>query len=212
MGKKIPKMLLPVRGRPLLYWALKSLERSPVDGILLAVPAQWRREFERKLKGWKFRKVLGLVNGGAERTDSTRNAVAALPSACEWVGIHDGARAFVTPREVKACFEGARKTGGAILAVPSKDTVKVAAPGGRIERTIPRERCWAAQTPQVFRRDIAQKLHAQPRGKGFTDDASIAEKLGYKVAIVPGSYENLKVTTPEDLAIAEIILKRRGLK
>ena len=152
--------------------------------------------------------------------DSTRNALKAVPPECLWIGIHDGARSFVACGLVRKCFEAARKSGAAILAVPAKDTIKIArtsSNGGSIgiEKTVPRPLCWAAQTPQVFRRDIAEKIHGSPppskngRGFVFTDDASLAEAWGTQVAIVRGSYDNLKITTPEDLIWAETFLRRR---
>ena len=211
MGKKIPKMLLPLCGRPLLYWTLSNLERSAqIRSVVLAVPSAYRSRIEKNLARWKIRKVFAVVPGGKERTDSTRNALRALPRETEWVGIHDAARPFVTPDQIKKVYRAARRTGCACLAVPSKDTVKLArARGPVIEKTIPRDRCWLAQTPQVFRRDIAEKIHRSSSGSRFSDDASIAESLGYEVVLVPGSYENLKITTPEDLRMAEHILKSR---
>ncbi len=166
--------------------------------------------FQKKVSFSRYKKLCSVVRGGAERTDSARNALRALPKDSRWVGIHDAARAFVSAQNLKDVFQAAKKTGCAILAVPSKDTVKVAkGNSGVIQTTISRSLCWLAQTPQVFRRDIAERLHERRRGPQFTDDASIAESLGYRVALVQGSYENIKVTTPEDLPLAEKILKAR---
>ena len=221
MGKKIPKMLIPVSGKPLIYWALRNLEECPsVHTIVLVVPPLHKKVFEKRVRQWRFRKVRAVVSGGKERTDSTRNALKAMPIECRWIGIHDGARAFVACELVRKCFEAAKKSGAAILAVPVKDTIKVARSRLKrgpiwIEETVPRRICWAAQTPQVFRRDIAEKIHGNRpplqyrRGFVFTDDASLAEAWGTKVAIVPGSYDNLKITTPEDLILAETFLKRK---
>ena len=156
-----------------------------------------------------MKKVWAVIEGGKERTDSTRNGIQALPPEAGWVAIHDAARPFVTPGLMKHVFETAKKTGCAILAVPSKDTIKISGKsGGLIEKTIPRSRCWLAQTPQVFRRDIAEKIHRSSRGPQFTDDASIAESMGYRVTIVPSTYQNVKITTPEDLRLAELFLKK----
>lgn len=210
MGKPYPKMLIPLKGKPLLAWTLANLEAcSAVDAVIVTVPPQWRELFGKKVKFSAFKKVVAVIGGGSERTDSTRNAMKVLPEGAAWIGIHDAARPFASCDLIFKCFSAARKTGGAILAVPSKDTVKFVRKGGLIERTIPRAQCWAAQTPQVFRRDIAEKLHGTKRAGDFTDDASIAEHLGYKVAIVPGSYENIKITTPEDLHSAELMIKRK---
>lgn len=228
MGRNIPKMLIPVMGQPLLYWALKNLERcSSVHAIVVAAPAGLRRSFESKVRAWRFKKVTAVVDGGKERTDSTRNALKAVPKDCGWIGIHDGARPFVSSALVRKCFDSARKSGAAILAVPCTDTVKVvrdsAKRSGRtgdpwIRETLPRGRCWCAQTPQVFRRDIADEIHGLSGTRAarngsrralYTDDASIAESMGFKVRIVPGSHENIKLTTPDHLVLARSILRKR---
>ena len=202
MGCRTPKMFLTLLGRPLLYWTIHFLEKcSAVHSIVLVVPPGTRQRFNSK-------KIHAVVAGGRERTDSTRHAMRALPQGAEWVGIHDAARPFVVAAEVARVFQAARVTGSAILSVPAKDTIKVSK-GRNIDKTLPRELCWLAQTPQVFRRDIAEKIHASARSKHFTDDASIAESLGYSVRLVRGSYENIKITTPEDLVLAEKILQKR---
>lgn len=218
MGKNSPKMLIPVLGKPLIYWTLKNLERcSSVQSLVVVVPPDQRELFWKKIRAWHFRKVSAVTDGGKERADSARNALRFVPYDCRWVGIHDGARPFVSPDLVRRCFESARKTGAAILAVPSKETIKIVRKNSLIEKTVPRSQCWSAQTPQVFRRDIAEKIH-QFNGKPIkkfdsafvTDDAFLAESFGFRVRIVPGSYENIKITTPEDLILAESILKKGG--
>ena len=219
MGRSVPKMLIPVSGKPLLYWTLKNLEGCRAFGsIVLVVPPSHRGVFKAKLDRWRFRKVEAVVDGGKERTDSTRNAYRILSKNFECVGVHDAARPFVDRDLVDRCFSEAARHGSAVLAVPSKDTIKVARPSKKgsaalIQETISRQRCWAAQTPQVFRRDWAEKMYSSRALDGkekalFTDDASIAERLGLKARIVPGSYDNIKVTTPDDLVAAEAILKR----
>lgn len=203
-------MFLPLSGKPLIRWSLEFLEKcAPIHAIIVAVPAGLKSSLEKKISSWGLKKVSAVVEGGKERTDSTKNAIRAIPGEARWVGIHDAARPFVTPALVRSVFEGARKTGCAILAVPSKDTVKLSdKAGSAVKKTIPRSRSWLAQTPQVFRADIAQKLHRGHRGASFTDDASIAESMGCSVTLIHGSYENIKITTPEDLVLAERILKK----
>lgn len=211
MGGRTPKMLLPLRGKPILYWTLKFLEKcSAIQNIVLAVPPGLENFLRKKIRAWRFEKVHALISGGKERTDSTRNALKSVPEGARWVGIHDAARPFVSGALLGRLFREARRTGCAVPAVPSKDTVKISRAGGKfVKDTIPRDLCWLAQTPQVFRRDIAEKLHSKPRSASFTDDASIAESLGYKIALVMGSYDNIKVTVPEDLPLAERILRKR---
>jgi len=189
-------------------------DNSCVDAVVVAVPKKCRREINKNLLLWKFGKVVAVVNGGKERVDSTRNALKAVPAGCAFVGIHDGARALVEPHLVRECFRAAEISGAAILAVPSQDTVKVADRNLFIKKTVPRDMCWSAQTPQVFRRDVAENIHKKSPadGKSFTDDASLAERRGFRVKIVPGSYENIKITTPVDLRIAETILQKRRAK
>lgn len=218
MGSDLPKMLIPVLGRPLLYWTLKNLEScSAIHSIVLVVPSDYHSLFQKKVHRWHFKKIFAIVKGGEERIDSTRNGLIPIPAENQWIGIHDGARPFVSSPLIKKCFESAKKYGAAILAVPCKETVKVVQPGSFvIKKTIPRDQCWSAQTPQVFRRDIVEKMHRSkfPLTKKtvqdrFTDDASIAESLGFKVQIVPGSYKNIKITTSEDLVVAKSILEKR---
>lgn len=221
MGKRMnaamPKMMLPLCQRPLLYWSLKNLESCPaIDFILLTAPAPHQSLFERKIKEWRFKKVVAVVSGGKERQDSTLSALRSLPSSAEWIGIHDAARIFVSSQHVQECFDSARKLGAAILAVPSKDTIKLATLKKIVKKTPPRQECWCAQTPQVFHRSILRKMekilsHRNSSKWLYTDEASIAEKLGAKVCLVPSSYENIKITTPEDLILAEAILKKKSI-
>jgi len=211
MGGGTPKALRPLLNRPILHWTLRSLESCPsIHSIILVVPPGTESHFNSARFRKEHKKVYAAVAGGRERTDSTRLAMKALPRDADWVGIHDAARPFVTSAQLQAVFRAAKFTGCAILAVPSKDTVKIARQGAmKIDRTVPRERCWLAQTPQVFRRNIVEKLHAKRRKAKFTDDASIAESMGLAVTLVPGSYENIKITTPQDLELAQKILKKR---
>ncbi len=215
MGKPIPKMLLKLCGKPLLYWTLKNLEKcSAVGAIVLVVPRSCLKKFENLVRSYRAKKVVRIVEGGKERVDSTRNALPWIPQECEWIGIHDGARPFVSPQLVESCFKGAHSTGAAILALPSKDTVKLVDGNSKIIRTIPRSQVWAAQTPQVFRRDILNKMYDSKKSlKGnnslFTDDSLLAESLGISVRVIPGSDENIKITTPLDLLLAEAIIKKR---
>ena len=131
-------------------------------------------------------------------------------SDCKWVAIHDGARPLVTNRLITDGLKAAQHSGAAVPAIPVKDTIKDADKGAFIQKTLPRERLWAAQTPQIFRFDIINEAYAKI-SSDVTDDASMVEALGYKVKIFPGSTTNIKVTTPEDLIIAEAILSNNIL-
>ena len=215
MGATLPKMLIPIAKKPLLYWTLSRLEKcSTLHGIVLAVPSDYLEVFKKNILKWKLKKIIAVVPGGTERTDSTRNALKVIPSQYQIIGIHDGARPFVDSQLIQNCYAAAEKNGAAILAVPVKETIKVTLKNNMIQKTIPRHQCWAAQTPQVFKREIVEKIHGKnfrsSQAKNiFTDDASIAESMGYPVKIVQGSYENIKVTTPEDLWVAERLVRRK---
>lgn len=191
------------------------MEECPaIDSILVTAPKNYREVFEKKIKDWRFRKVIAVIEGGKERQDSTLAALEHLPESAKWVGIHDAARVLVGTALVKKCFDSAQKTGAAILAVPSKDTIKISDGKKTVQNTIPRSRCWAAQTPQVFHRTLLLRMVKylqtnSSRKALYTDDASIAEECGAKVILVPASYENIKITTPEDLILAEAILRER---
>ncbi len=219
MGGKTPKMMIPLLGKPLLYWAMKNLQRCRfIDHFILTVPSGGCDAFVRLLKKWNISKVSAVVEGGKERVDSVRKGLEYLPESCKWVGIHDGARVFTEPELIEQCFRGAQKTGSAILAVPCKDTLKLVSDKLFIKKTMPRSECWLAQTPQVFRRDLAEEIILRGRKTAQagipTDDASILELAGHKVRIVQGSYENIKITTPGDMLMAESLAKnlRRKIK
>ena len=159
----------------------------------------------------KFRisKVSKIVVGGNSRQQSVWNGLKNMPPETTLVAIHDGVRPFVTSEEISRVITAAEEEGAAILAVPVKDTVKIVR-SGKIESTPDRERIWLAQTPQVFRKEIIINAYRLAMEKKFsgTEDASLVEKLGVSVSIVKGSYSNIKITTPEDLDFAEIILQK----
>jgi len=153
-----------------------------------------------------------FASAGAERQHSVANGIAALDADCAIVAVHDAARPLVRPESIAACIVAARSTGAAILATPVPDTVKRVC-GGRIVATVARDDLWMAQTPQAFAVDVLRSAHAAaPPELVATDEAALVERLGLQVAIVPGDPSNRKITTPEDLAWAEAVLRslRRG--
>ncbi len=208
-GRK--KNYLKLLDRPVLAHTVGVFEECPlIDSIILVVPLP-DIEFCREeiVKKYGFRKVLEVVAGGAERQDSVRNGLKRASDA-GIILVHDGARPLVTFRIVEDTIKAAHETGGAIAAVPVKDTIKEVA-GGAVARTVPREALVSAQTPQAFRAGILLKAFKKAAEDGFlgTDESSIVERTGERVAVVEGSYENIKITTVEDLGIAEGILKKR---
>lgn len=216
MGGSVPKQFLSLGGEPLVIQSLRSLQAAPVIGqIILAVPPADVEYCEHEIVSrQRFTKVTKVVAGGAERQDSVRHALAQIPSNTEIVLIHDAVRPFVTLRMIAEVVAAARKEGAAIIALPMRDTVKQVRMDGMIERTVDRTPLWLAQTPQAFRRDWIEIAHRKAHAEGVraTDDAFLVEWLGYSVAVVEGSGENIKVTRPEDLVIGEAILASRSKK
>ena len=213
MGGAVSKQFLSLGGEPLIVQSLRTLQASPVvDQIVLAVPfADVEYCKDEIVSRYRFTKVAKVVAGGAERQDSVRYALTQIPSDAEIVLIHDAVRPFVTQRMIEEVVAAARKEGAAIIALPMRDTVKQVRTDGTIERTVDRTPLWLAQTPQAFRRNWIESAHKKAHAEGIraTDDAFLVEWLGYSVAVVEGSGENIKVTRPEDLVIGEAILASR---
>ncbi len=204
-----PKQLLELAGKPIVAWSLETIARSPlVTDIVVACEADQRHAFERLAASVGDGKVRRIVAGGARRQDSVFAALRALEVPTDLVVVHDGARPFLSGDVLARVIERARELGAAIAAVPEKDTIKQANENGTVHKTIPRERLWAAQTPQAFSYDLLFRAHESAEADGFmgTDDAELVERLGgATVAIVESSDENVKITTPEDLIVAERI-------
>lgn len=202
-----PKQLLQLGGRPLVAWSLRILAHMPaVTNIVIACEADERTSFEELAARAGGTKVRQVVSGGARRQDSVFAALRALQTPVDLVVVHDGARPFLREDVLLRVLEQAREFGGAIAAVPVKETIKQASENGAVLKTIPRDRLWAAQTPQAFSYELLCRAHERAEADGFlgTDDAELVERLGgVTIAIVESSYENLKITTPEDLFVAE---------
>ncbi len=213
MGGTVPKQFLALGGEPLVVHSLRVLQRSPViDHIILAVP---EADFDYCLNDlavrFGFSKIRRVVAGGKERQDSVRHALEHVPEETQIVVVHDAVRPFLTERMIAEVVEAAYREGGAIIALPMRDTVKQVGLEHRIERTVDRKSLWLAQTPQAFRRDRLLNGHRKAHAEGVhaTDDACIFEWTGHPVVVVEGSGENIKVTRPEDMVIGEAILASR---
>lgn len=207
-GKRMgrPKQFLRIGGRPMLWWTLAVFQKTKsIQGIILVINA----DDKFRLKNFRFPKIIKVVAGGRERQDSVYNGLKALPKEAELVVIHDGARPFVTATIIEASIRKARKTGAAVVGVPVKDTLKRVRTKSLVNQTIDREKLWAAQTPQVFKRDIIMRAYQRFGKQRVTDDAMLVEKMGKPAAMVMGSYLNLKVTTPEDLVLAGAVLREK---
>lgn len=204
------KQFLLLNGIPLLAHTLKVFEASPfIHGIVVVVPPK-RLELVREniLQQYKISKLVALVPGGPHRQQSVRLGLEALEEGWELVVVHDGARPMVGLELIARCVQEALVHGAAIAAVPATDTVKEVDSEGFVQRTPPRERLWMVQTPQAFRYDWLLRAHREAQQQGFlgTDDASLVERLGYRVKVVQGSYDNIKITTRADLKLVREIL------
>ncbi|MDZ7956485.1 MAG: 2-C-methyl-D-erythritol 4-phosphate cytidylyltransferase [Aulosira sp. DedQUE10] len=213
MGSDRNKLLLTVRSQPIISWTLKAAAAAnSISWIgIISQPTDWD-DLKVILADLKLNKPVELILGGATRQESVYNGLQALPEAAEQVLIHDGARCLATPDLLNACAEAIRHCPGLIAAVPVKDTIKVVDENGIIQSTPDRRQLWAAQTPQGFDVKLLKQCHAEGVRQGWevTDDAALFEKCGIEVRIVQGEETNLKVTTSQDLAIAEFILNSRG--
>lgn len=201
MGGEVPKQYLPLEGRPLLWHTLSALERSPlIRALILAVRPEDRQLAEQLAAG--FAKVRCLVPGGEERGDSVRAGLGATNADDGIVLVHDAVRPFVSLSLIERVVAAAREWGAAIPALLVRETIKVVGDGQVVE-TPPRSRLRAAQTPQGFRRSLLlEAFGRQEGGTPATDEAMLVERLGHPVRVVEGEVENLKITTPEDLAWA----------
>ncbi|MFC5700940.1 2-C-methyl-D-erythritol 4-phosphate cytidylyltransferase [Cohnella faecalis] len=210
MGAADNKPYLPIAGRPVLAYTLEAFERCDAVETVVIVAAPGEEERARELVAKEgFRKTAAVVTGGAERQDSVLAGVNALDT--DGVLVHDAARPLVEPERIAACCRSAEENGAAALAVPVKDTIKVTDKDGFMVATPDRSALWAVQTPQAFARAELIEAHrlAREAGAAATDDTMLMELLGRTVAVVPGDYRNLKITTPEDLLVAELFLGRR---
>ncbi len=212
MATLLPKPFLPVAGVPLLIHTLRSLARSALITRMIVVVAPEREAFCRDLLDsyGPFGMPLRLVQGGPERQDSVRLGLAALDPDCEIVVIHDAARPLITAEIIDRSVTAAAETGGALVAVPARDTLKRVGRDGVVVETVPRQELWLAQTPQTFQVPLIREAHARALTEGVlaTDDAALVERLGGKIQVVLGNARNFKITTPEDLRLAEVLLQQ----
>ncbi len=198
------KLFTDIGGSPLLGRVIDCFQHCGAIDEIVVVLGKENLENGRKLaneRGWS--KVSQLCLGGARRQDSVREGLKRLTD-CQWVAIHDGARPFIDVSLIEKGLEEAAKNGAAVAAVPVKDTIKAASADGFVLNTPQREGLWFAQTPQIFRFDLIKRAHDEIT-EDVSDDAMMVEKIGHKVKLFMGSYNNIKVTTPEDLALADII-------
>jgi 2-C-methyl-D-erythritol 4-phosphate cytidylyltransferase len=211
-GGALPKQFIELAGAPILVHTLRRFVAcAEIGAVVVALPIDKVAEFQEQIKNFALSKPIFCVNGGAERSDSIFNALAAVADLKpEIVAVHDAVRPFVTPAQIAAVIAKAKEVGAAILALPATDTIKEV-DNGLIQRTLDRRRIWRAQTPQAFRYELLLRANREAHAAGLpsaltTDDALLVERLGVPIAVVEGSPHNIKITAPEDLVLAETLL------
>lgn len=212
LGGAVPKPLVMLAQKPLGIYALQAFEASPlIQSVILVVHPAHIISFQEMIRAHGLHKVVRVAAGGAARRDSVYAGVKALDEDTEFVVVHDGARPFITQDIIARAVKAAAASEAAVAAVPVKSTIKrVDADQMTIEATMDRRCLWEAQTPQIFRRDVLCRAHEEaPRAFEATDDASLVELLGVPVSVFWGDYKNIKVTTPEDMLLAQALLVSR---
>jgi 2-C-methyl-D-erythritol 4-phosphate cytidylyltransferase len=204
------KQFLDLGGEPVVVHTLRAFERcAEVDEVILVLPETERAAFASQLAGFGLRKIKHLVAGGHERQDSVANGLQLIqPQNTGMVIVHDGVRPLVTSEQISRTIQQAQRTGAAVSAVPATDTVKEVE-DHLVIKTLDRRRLYLVQTPQAFRADIIVAAYERARAEGLraTDDAALVEHCGFPVAVVEGTWQNVKITRPEDLILAEFLFK-----
>ncbi len=207
MNSDIPKQFVEVLGKPIIAYTINSLSRcKDIDEIIIVTLPDYLVFCKDIVDAFGFKKVTKIVCGGATRQESVYSGLKEVGDDIDIVAIHDGARPMIDADTITKCINAAYEHGAAAAGVKMKDTVKVVDEAGFIEYTADREKLWQVQTPQVFKKDIICSLHANAADNSATDDCILAEKAGYKVKMVEGKYENIKITTPQDIYIMKGLL------
>lgn len=211
MKADMNKQYIPLLGKPMLVYTLEAFQQNEDIKSIILVAGKEELKYCKKniVDGFGITKVDRLVEGGSTRQQSVYNALKNIPSECDIVLVHDGARPVIKQELISKCINEAELYGAVSAGVLIKETVKIVEKNNYVEYTPNRENVWVTQTPQAFRRELLEMAHENAAKQKITatDDAFLVELLGYKVKMVEGYYENIKVTTPEDLVTAEAILK-----
>jgi 2-C-methyl-D-erythritol 4-phosphate cytidylyltransferase len=205
----VDKVFTELVGRPLVAWTLAAFKNVDViEGVVVVAAPEHVGRMRDLVRDWRFTNVINVVPGGAHRQESVRAGIEAANGATI-VAVHDAARPLVTPGLISEGVRIARETGATVCALPSRDTVKeIAGDPPSVRATHDRAHIWLAQTPQVFARDVLLRAHAEAKSNA-TDDAALVEAIGHEVRVYEGDARNIKITTRDDLLIAETLLRRR---
>jgi 2-C-methyl-D-erythritol 4-phosphate cytidylyltransferase len=211
MGSKINKQFIAIDNKPILVHTIEKFEKCNLIDEIILVSKEEEVEYCRKeiVKKYRFKKVNNIIRGGKERQYSIYNGLLALSEKTDIVLTHDGARPFIKIEDIEKGIRGVVKYGACVIGVPVKDTIKVVEEDDIVHHTPKRSLLWSAQTPQCFWKSVIKKgyEHAINESIVGTDDSSLVEKIGHDVKMIVGSYDNIKITTPEDLIIAESLFK-----
>ena len=201
----VDKIFALIDGEPLLVRVVDAFQScTSVDEIIIVLSRKNVERGRQLVREHSWAKVHAVCHGGLKRQDSVKEGLRRLVN-CNWVIIHDGARPCINDDLIERGLSAAQQSGAAVAAVPVKDTIKIVTRRGFVQQTPARQSLWIAQTPQIFRYDLIMEAYQQTDEK-VTDDATLVERLGQKVEVYMGSYRNIKVTTPDDLAVAELFL------
>ena len=206
MGSDVPKQFLPIGGKPVLMRTLERFrEYSPTLQIILVLPKAQQDYWHQLCKDYNFEVEYVLADGGETRFHSVQNGLTKIPDDAEGVvGVHDGVRPFPSIDVIRNCYETARTAKAVIPVIPVVETVRHLQ--GNTSETVPRNDYRLVQTPQTFDIQLLKAANKQPYNDGFTDDASVVEAFGFNITLVEGNRENIKITTPYDLKIAEVLI------
>lgn len=209
-GGTVPKIFVELRSQPLILHSLTVFESSPsVTSVIIAGEASLLPTLKSLVDQHGLKKVKAIVAGGETRRASIENGLKVLDADTSMVMVHDAARPLICVEWIEAAIADARQSGANVIAVPAVSTIKRVDPRTRVVReTLDRSELWEIQTPQTFRRDILLDAYARRGDFEPTDDASLVERLGYPVKIIEGSRKNIKITTPEDVMLAESLLRK----
>jgi 2-C-methyl-D-erythritol 4-phosphate cytidylyltransferase len=216
MGSDIPKQFLPIGGKPVLMRTLERFREYSDDiQIILVLPEAQQEYWHQLCDEYHFDVEYTLANGGQTRFHSVQNGLAKVPDDAQGVvGVHDGVRPFPSIEVIKNCYETARTAKAVIPVIPVVETVRqlidsdsqLSILNSQLSKTVPRDQYRLVQTPQTFDIQLLKAANRQPYNDGFTDDASVVEAFGHKITLVEGNRENIKITTPYDLKIAEVLI------
>jgi 2-C-methyl-D-erythritol 4-phosphate cytidylyltransferase len=216
IGGDIKKQFLPLKGKPIIVHTLQQFEHcSDVDEVALALPESAMSEMELIAERYRLHKISKMVLGGVKRQDSVRNVLDRLTlKESDIVIVHDGVRPFIETKRITHLLKVCKEYDAAVLAVQPKDTIRRSTGGGFFDQTMDRTALWLIQTPQAFRAKLLVKAYEKAKKDKYysTDEAALVERLGVKIRIVEGSYDNIKITTPEDLELGLLIFERWHMK